>query len=143
MMVFDREKETEKKTEAEGKRRRLSPLLWLSSLGAIGVLVLGINGTLSQFIATIENSQNHVQTGGPESFGFEESVVGPDGQETVCETAQAGDAAVCEDINKNGDFGEAATPMLPGQFRTTEVVLRNIAVPNGLNGQLQLTPEAC
>jgi hypothetical protein len=126
------------------RRRRFSPLVWISSLGAIGILALGITGTLSQFSASITNVNNEVETAGPESFGFSESLV-IDGQpqEPPCATAGAGDNVNCEDINKNGEDGEPATPIAPGGQRNTTVRLQNTAVPTGLAGDLTLSVEPC
>ena len=133
---------------ADGKRR-FSPLLWLASLAGIALLVLGITGTLSQFVASIRNPQNQVETGGPESFGFSETlVINGTPQEPVCADASAGQSVDCEfpsgeTINKFGAAGEPATPIAPGQSRTTTVRLENTAIPTGLPGQLTLLPEAC
>lgn len=126
------------------RRRRFSPLLWIASLGAIAILALGITGTLSQFTASITNTNNNVETAGPESFGFSESLV-VDGQpETpACATASAGDSVNCDTINKNGEIGDPATPISPGQTRNTTVRLLNTAVPTGLAGDLILTVESC
>ena len=109
--------EFNRKKEADG-RRRLSPLLWLASLGAIGVMVLGITGTLSQYVASITNSENHVETGGADSFGFSESnVVGGVPEDPACAEASAGQAVTCSTVNKNGQTGASATPIAPGQSR--------------------------
>lgn len=126
------------------RRRRFSPLLWMASLGAVGILALGITGTLSQFTASITNTNNEVETVGPNAFGFSESLV-VDGQpETpACATASAGDSVNCDTINKNGEIGEPATPLAPGQVRTTTVRLQNTAIPTGLSGDLTLSVEPC
>jgi hypothetical protein len=126
------------------RRRRFSPLLWTTSLGAIAILALGIAGTLSQFTASITNTNNNVETAGPESFGFSESLI-VDGQPQTpaCATASAGDSVNCDTINKNGEVGDPATPLAPGQTRNTAVRLLNTAVPTGLSGDLTLTVESC
>lgn len=126
------------------RRRRFLPFLWTASLGSIAVLGLGITGTLSQFTASITNTNNNVETAGPESFGFSESLV-VDGQpETpACATASAGDSVNCDTINKNGEVGAPATPIAPGQTRNTTVRLLNTAVPAGLSGDLTLTVQTC
>jgi len=135
--------EFNRKKEADG-RRRLSPLLWLASLGAIGVMVLGITGTLSQYVASITNSENHVETGGADTFGFSESnVIGGVPVDPACAEAGAGQALTCSTVNKNGQTGASATPIAPGQSRTTTVRLENTASPGGLSGTLTLTPEPC
>jgi hypothetical protein len=135
--------EFNRKKEADG-RRRLSPLLWLASLGAIGLMVLGITGTLSQYVASITNSENHVETGGADTFGFSESnVVGGIPDDPACAEASAGQAVTCSTVNKNGQTGATATPIAPGQVRTTTVRLENTASPGGLSGTLTLTPEPC
>src|SRR5262245_32851638 len=145
LMAMTEEKRAEAQ-QAEGKRRRLSPLLWLSSLGAIALLALGITGTLGQFVARITNTNNEVETAGPESFGFEETnVVDGTPDDEPCAVAPAGGVALCSEINKFGQMGGVATPISPGESRTTEVRLRNTAStdPLGLSGDLTLVPSAC
>jgi hypothetical protein len=134
----------QRKPEVERRLRRFSPLLWTASVGAIAVLALGITGTLSQYTASITNTNNNVETAGPESFGFSESLV-VDGQPVTpaCATASAGDSVNCDTINKNGEIGEPATPIAPGGVRNTTVRLLNTAIPAGLAGDLTLTVEPC
>lgn len=126
------------------RRRRFSPLLWMASLAAIAVLALGITGTLSQFTASITNSNNNVETVGPNAFGFSEALV-LDGvpQTPECAVARAGQTATCSTINKNGQLGATATPIAPGQSRTTTVRLANIAEAGGLSGNLTLSVQPC
>jgi hypothetical protein len=132
------------KPEAE-RRRRFSPLLWMASLAGIAILALGITGTLSQFTASITNTNNQVQTAGPEAFGFSESlVVNGVPQTPACATASAGGSVNCDTINKNGAVGAPATPMAPGGVRTTTVRLANTATgAAGLSGNLTLSVQAC
>jgi hypothetical protein len=133
-----------RKPRAEG-RKRFSPLLWMASLAAIAVLALGITGTLSQFTASISNTQNRVETAGPSAFGFSESLV-IDGvvQTPECAIARAGQTATCATINKNGALGAPATPIAPGGTRTTTVRLANIATgAGGLSGDLTLSVQPC
>jgi hypothetical protein len=127
------------------RRRRFSPLLWIASLGAIAVLALGITGTLSQFVASITNTSNAVETAGPEAFGFSESlVVGGVPQTPECAVASAGDSVNCDTINKNGQLGAPATPLAPGGSRTTTVRLANTATgAAGLAGDLSLSVQPC
>jgi len=143
-MMTMRKKEKKDKKETD-RKRRFSPFLWLASLGSIGVLALGITGTLGQFVASITNTQNHVETGGADSFGFSEAnVVGGIPDDPACASASAGQAVNCAQINKNGASGATATPMAPGDVRTTTVRLANTATgPGALDGSLTLTPAAC
>jgi len=111
-------------------------------------LALGVTGTLAQFTASITNTDNVVQTHGPEDFGFSETLI--DNGEPVdnpevapCATANAGQNSTCSLINKYGAVGAPATPMEPGATRSTSVRLTNIAVPNGLSGNLALEVEPC
>jgi len=126
-------------------RRRFSPLLWMASLAAIAVLALGITGTLSQFTASITNTNNEVETAGPEAFGFSESLVVDGAPQTPeCAVASAGDSVNCDTINKNGAVGSPATPIAPGGVRATTVRLANTATgPSGLAGDLSLSVEPC
>ena len=141
MLTTTKKKEPDRKPD---RKRRFSPVLWLASLGSIGVLALGINGTLGQFVANITNTNNHVETGGPDSFGFSESnVIGGVPEDPACAEASAGQSVNCADINKNGALGADATPMAPGQSRSTTVRLQNTAVPIGLSGALTLLPATC
>jgi hypothetical protein len=137
-MIFKR------KTEADGKRR-FSPFLWLSGVGAIGVMALGISGTLAQFTASITNTENHVETGGADSFGFSESnVVGGVPEDPACAQASAGASVNCSEINKNGQTGATAAPMAPGDVVNTTVRMENTATgPGALSGTLTLAPAAC
>ena len=126
-------------------KRRFSPLLWFAGLAGIAVLALGITGTLAQYTASITNSENHVETGGSGSFGFEESnVVGGVPDDPACATASVGDAVTCSTVNKNGETGAVATPMAPGDVRTTTVRMQNTGTgPGALDGELTLSPAAC
>lgn len=127
------------------RRRRFSPLLWMASLAAIAVLALGITGTLSQFTASITNTNNEVETAGPEAFGFSESlVVNGTPQSPACAVASAGGSVNCDTINKNGAVGAPATPIAPGGVRATTVRLQNTASgPGALSGALTLAVAAC
>jgi hypothetical protein len=127
------------------RRRRFSPLLWMASLAAIAVLALGITGTLSQFTASITNTNNEVETAGPEAFGFSESLVVNGVRQTPeCAVASAGGSVNCDTINKNGQLGAPATPLAPGGVRTTTVQLLNTATgPAGLSGDLTLSVQPC
>jgi hypothetical protein len=50
----------------------------------------------------------------------------------------------CSTVNKNGQTGAVATPMAPGDVRTTTVRMENTATgPGALDGALTLTPAAC
>jgi predicted ribosomally synthesized peptide with SipW-like signal peptide len=131
------------KPDVDGKRR-FSPIVWIASLTAIAVLALGITGTLAAFTSSITNSANNVQTIGDGDFGFSESNVDGGVTDPACIEASAGDALTCATVNKNGEAGAAAVPMAPGDIRTTTVRMANTAAaPNGLTGQLTLTPAAC
>jgi hypothetical protein len=127
------------------RRRRFSPLLWVASLAAIAVVALGITGTLSQFTASITNTNNEVETAGPDAFGFSESLL-IDGQPQTpeCAVASAGDSVNCDTINKNGNLGSPATPIAPGGVRSTGVRLQNTATgAAGLSGSLSLSVQPC
>src|SRR3954454_17579743 len=132
------------KPDVDGKRR-FSPILWFAGLAGIAVLALGITGTLAAFTSSITNSANNVQTVADGDFGFSESNVdGVGAVAPACAEASAGDALTCATVNKNGATGAAATPMAPGDIRTTTVRMANTATaPNGLDGQLTLTPAPC
>lgn len=129
------------------RRRRFSPLLWTTCLGSVGVLTLGVTGTFSQFTAAINNPDNQVTTGGSDVLVLSESLVDANGvAQPACATASAGQSVDCPDINKNGEVGAPAEALLPGQTRTTHVVLRNESVSaaqGGLSGVLSLTVNGC
>ena len=125
-------------------RRRFSPLLWIASLGAVAVLALGVTGTLSQFTASITNTNNNASTAGPEAFGFSEAlVVGGSPQTPVCAQASAGQAVNCTTINKYGTAGTTAPAMAPGSSQSTTVQLANTAITTGLSGDLALSVQPC
>lgn len=136
-MVFKR------KTRADGKRRRFSPLLWLASLAAILALVLGITGTLSQLTASILNNANNATTGGPNTLQFSET--NNDTPNQVCGPASAGTPVTCSTINKFGVGGALLSPVMGAGFQhTTSVRLANTATaPVGLTGALSLTVGPC
>lgn len=133
-------------------RRRVSPLLWTASAVAAAVLALGVNGTLSQFEASITNTNNQVQTAGPNAFGFSESLV-QNGQPTqICASASAGQNVNCPasagafSINKYGNDGGAPQPIAPGAVLHTTVRLTNTVAtttPGGLSGNLALMAGTC
>jgi hypothetical protein len=119
--------------------------LWVASLGAVAVLALGVTGTLSQFVASINNTNNNASTVGPEAFAFSESnVLAGVPQSPACATASAGQSVNCTTINKYGTSGTTAPPMAPGSSQSTTVQLKNEATgATGLSGNLTLTVSPC
>lgn len=140
-----------RKSNAEGKRR-FFPLLWTAGLASAAIVALGVSGTLAQFVASITNTQNHVQTAGPEAFGFAEYLVlGPNDQR-LCARASAGQEVTCPgdipdiSINKYGQNGAAAQPIAPGAEMRTTVRLQNDvqqSTPGGLSGNLGFEVGPC
>jgi hypothetical protein len=126
------------------RRRRFSPLLWTSSLGAMAILSLGVTGTLSQFTASITNDTNEVATAPAAAFGFSEAVFVGGILQPVCADASAGEALTCPAVNKYGTDGAAATPIAPDGTRITTVQLENTGVdPGAITGILTLSAGAC
>ncbi len=115
-------------TATEGgrrKRRRFLPLVWISSGAAALFLILGVNGSLSAFTASITNSANQVATG---SLIMTESGPNSSGTNTTCASssdATGNNAYSCTTINKYGSSGAAVTNLGPGDSATTTVTISN------------------
>lgn len=110
-------------TQGKRRRRRFAPLLWLGGFGAVAVLALGVNGSLSTWTASITNADNHVGTG---TLVMQE--VGPaddagTGGTTTCLSSDA--TANCTTINKYGDAGDSVTNLAPGGFVVSTVTISN------------------
>lgn len=112
---------------AGGKRRRkrFAPLVWLGSLGAVGILALGVSGSLSDWTASITNTNNKVGTG---SLVMQET--GPDasGTATTCSSNDA--TATCSTINKYGNNGVENDKLGPGDSVVTTVNIKNTGTTN-------------
>jgi len=91
------------------KRRRNAPLVWGSSILAAGVLILGVNGTLSTWTkAVIDNSNNSAASTGAVSL----IETGPGSTPVTCDTADDADNSVtCATINKFGGIGASSTAL--------------------------------
>ena len=91
------------------KRRRNAPLVWGSSILAAGVLILGVNGTLSTWTkAVIDNNNNSVAATGAVSL----IETGPGSSGVTCNTADDADNSVtCSGINKFGGIGASSTAL--------------------------------
>jgi len=91
------------------KRRRNAPLVWGSSILAAGVLILGVNGTLSTWTkAIIDNSNNSAASTGAVSL----IETGPGSTPVTCDTADDADNSVtCSTINKFGGIGASSTAL--------------------------------
>ena len=135
-------------SEAPGRtpRRRSVPLLWGSGALAAGVLILGVNGTLSSWSsAIIDNNHNSVAT--TTAVALVETQTAPTGNSTVCDTAAMTDGSnsvTCSGINKYGGIGDATaladthvatdangTPLAPGDSQSVTVNLKNDGTGSG------------
>lgn len=115
-------------TTPEGRgrppRRRAFPLIWLGSIGAAVLLVLGVSGSLAGWTAAITNSENNAGT--TQAPILLETGPGSTGTDVTCQ-ADASNAGTftCATINKYGDGGLANLAMKPGDSKTTVVTLKN------------------
>lgn len=119
-----------------GRRRRFAPLVWLASVGAVAVLALGVSGTLSDWTAQINNSNNHVGTG---SLVMQET--GPDSSGTATTCSSSDSTATCSTINKYGNGGVAKSNLAPGDSVNTTVTINNTGTTDA--DTFTLTFAAC
>jgi len=116
------------RTTAEGPgrplRRRAFPLIWLGSIVAASLLVLGVGGSLAGWTAAITNNQN--------TAGTTQAPIlletGPDsaGAAATCQAdASTAGTYTCATINKYGAGGLANLTLKPGDSKTTVVTLKN------------------
>jgi hypothetical protein len=113
-------------TEGAGRspRRRAFPLIWLGSIGAASLLVLGVSGSLAGWTAAITNSQNNAGT--TRAPILLETGPGSAGTPVTCQAdASTAGAYTCATINKYGAGGLANLAMKPGDSKTTVVTLKN------------------
>lgn len=115
-------------TSPEGRgrppRRRAFPLIWLGSIGAAVLLVLGVSGSLAGWTAAITNSQNNAGT--TQAPILLETGPGSTGTPVTCQAdASTAGTFTCATINKYGDGGLANLAMKPGDSKTTVVTLQN------------------
>jgi hypothetical protein len=113
-------------TEGTGRspRRRAFPLIWLGSIGAAVLLVLGVSGSLAGWTAAITNSQNNAGTTQAPIL----LETGPDstGTPVTCRAdASTAGTYTCATINKYGASGLANLTLKPGDSKTTVVTLKN------------------
>lgn len=115
-------------TTPEGRgrppRRRAFPLIWLGSIGAAVLLVLGVSGSLAGWTAAITNSEDNAGTTQAPIL----LETGPDstGTDVTCQAdASTAGTFTCATINKYGDGGLANLAMKPGDSKTTVVTLKN------------------
>ncbi|MCL2542204.1 MAG: hypothetical protein FWE71_07090 [Nocardioidaceae bacterium] len=122
-------------TKHRSRRRHLAPLMWASGAVAAVLLVLGVNGTLSDWAtAKITNDTNTVKAA--DSVILQES--GPNS--AVCNSTDSADASneyTCSTINK---YGGTATPLEPGDDQSVTVTMTNTGTASG---SLTLKPSAC
>jgi hypothetical protein len=116
-------------------RRRFVPLIWLGSLGALGLLALGVGGTLSGFTASITNTGNTAASG---TLLMEEDGPGS----VVCLSSPTGtvttaNAGTCATINKFG----GSTVMVPGTAVVTPITIKNDGTVPAKT--FTLTPGTC
>ena len=99
------------------RRRRYMPLVWLGSIAAAALLILGVTGTLSTWTdAIINNTHNTVASAAAVSL----LETGPDGTTTCDTAAAASNSVLCSTINKYGGIGQAATGQGPVTNLTDE-----------------------
>jgi len=119
--------------ENTGERRRLA-VIWGSAAVAAVVLVLAVNGTLSDWTqAIIGNDHNTVQA--KSSVVLTET----DGSHT-CASTDTGDGSnsfTCSTIDK---YGGTAAPLGPGDSQTATVTMSNTGTGAGA---LTLAPLTC
>ena len=115
------------------RRRRVVPLVWLGSLGALLLLAAGTSSTLAGFTASINNTTNTAASG---TLLMEE-----DQSTTTCLSSSGSvstaNSGTCGSINKYG----GSTTMAPGVAVTTNITIKNIGtIPANT---FTLTPGAC
>jgi hypothetical protein len=124
------------------KGRRRAPLVWIGGAIAAGILILGVNGTLSSWTdAIINNTHNTVAS--ESAVGLLET--GTD-QTASCDTATTTtNSATCSTVNKYGGIGTGSgtdasgAQLAPGSHQTASATLTN----NGTaTGTLTMTPAA-
>ena len=116
------------------RRRRFLPLVWLAGLGALLILAAGVEGTISGFTASINNTTD---TAGSGTILMEEDQGATTCLSSASGTVTAANAGTCATINK---FGGNLT-MVPGQIVTASISIKN----NGsvTPATFSLTPSAC
>lgn len=116
------------------KRRRNAPLVWGSSVLAAGVLVLGVNGTLSAWTsAIITNGSN--TAGAATAVALSET-----SGSIVCDTSTATDGSNSV-ANCNIDKYGGNLAMSPNQSKTVDVTFENTG--DGNAASLKLAPGTC
>jgi len=119
---------------AQKKRLRNAPLVWGSSVLAAGVLVLGVNGTLSTWTqAIITNGSN--TAGATTAVALSET-----NGSIVCDTSTATDGSNSV-ANCNIDKYGGNLAMSPNQSKTVDVTFENTG--NGNAASLKLAPGTC
>ncbi|MGL4339467.1 MAG: hypothetical protein ACRCSP_03455 [Rhodoglobus sp.] len=119
------------------KRRRFTPVA--IATGVLGAVLLSVSmtGTLSAFVASIQNSTNTAATG---SLTMEEKTT--TGTIVTCLSTDGGtiytNAATCSTINK---FGGSTTMLPGGPAVNTPITIKNTGTVNAAT--FTLTPGAC
>ena len=120
---------------AKAKRRRFTPIALTTGVVAAALLSVSMTGTLSGFVASINNSTNTTATGA--LIMQEQNAAGT----VTCLSTDGGtlstNTATCATINKLG----GSTTMVPGQTITTNITIKNTGTVNA--GSFTLTPSAC
>lgn len=120
---------------AKAKRRRFTPIALTTGVVAAALLSVSMTGTLSGFVASINNPTNTTATGA--LIMQEQNAAGT----VTCLSTDGGsistNTATCATINKLG----GSTTMIPGQTITTNITIKNTGTVNA--GSFTLTPSAC
>ena len=116
------------------RRRRFLPLVWLASAGALLIVAMGVEGTISGFTASINNTTN---TAGSATLLMEEDQGATTCLSSAAGTVTAANAGTCATINKFG--GNLA--MVPGQTVSANISIKNNG--SATPATFTLTPSAC
>lgn len=130
----DRADQRHRAARGDSRRRRFLPLVWLAGLAALLILAAGVEGTISGFTASINNTTD---TAGSGTILLEEDQGATACLSSASGTVTAANAGTCATINK---FGGNLT-MVPGQTVTANISIKN----NGsvTPASFTLTPSAC
>ena len=119
----------------KAKRRRFTPIALTTGVLAAALLSVSMTGTLSGFVASINNTTNTTATGAlimqEQNAGGTVTCLSTDGGTISSNTAQ------CATINKLG----GSTTMIPGQSISTNITIKNTGTVAA--GSFTLTPSAC
>ncbi len=108
-------------TPSRARRQRFTPIAIATGIAGSLLLSLSLTGTLSGFVASIQNSNNTAATG---ALVMEEKTT--TGAAVTCLSTDGGsvstNTATCSSINKFG----GNTAMVPGQTVTTGITIKNV-----------------